>query len=164
RPARCFGCRPRRLEDRCDVCSCGSSSSTKAPPTRAGRSSPGARPYRRGSSALSPPSCARPRACAARAAPQPPLQSAATWLWVRGAWLPDDRVGLRRILNALTLDEVAVREMAVVDDAFDPRRHARSRVYEYRLLTAAAPSPFWRRYAWHVPRPLDPDAMDEAAG
>jgi len=83
---------------------------------------------------------------------------------VRVARVPDDLVRLQRSLNALTPDDVAVREIAVVDDAFDPRRHARSRVYEYRLLTAAAPSPFWRRYAWHVPRPLDPDAMDEAAG
>src|SRR5262245_5250912 len=83
---------------------------------------------------------------------------------VRVARVPDDLVRLQRSLNALTPDDVAVREIAIVDDAFDPRRHARSRVYEYRLLTAAAPSPFWRRYAWHVPRPLDLGAMDEAAG
>ena len=51
----------------------------------------------------------------------------------------------------------------MVDDAFDPRRDARSRVYEYRILNAPAPSPFWRRHAWHVPEPLDARAMDEAA-
>src|SRR5262249_5171742 len=71
---------------------------------------------------------------------------------------------LRRSLNALTPDDVAVRDVALVDDAFDPRRHARSRVYEYRILNAPAPSPFWRRYAWHVPEALAADAMNVAAG
>jgi tRNA pseudouridine38-40 synthase len=76
---------------------------------------------------------------------------------------PPDLERLRRGLNALTPDDVAVREVALEGDAFDPRRDARSRVYEYRILNAPAPSPFWRRFAWHVPRPLDVDAMDAAA-
>ncbi len=70
---------------------------------------------------------------------------------------------LRRSLNALLPHDVAVRDIALVDDTFDPRRHARSRVYEYRILNAPAPSPFWRRWAWHVMMPLDADAMDAAA-
>jgi tRNA pseudouridine38-40 synthase len=82
---------------------------------------------------------------------------------VRVERVPADLERLRRSLNALTPDDVAVREIAVVDDAFDPRRHARSRVYEYRILNALAPSPFWRRWAWHVPRPLDVAAMAAAA-
>jgi len=82
---------------------------------------------------------------------------------VRVTRVPDDLGRLRKSLNALTPDDVAVREIAVVDDAFDPRRQARSRVYEYRILNAPAPSPFWRRYAWHVPEPLDAGAMDAAA-
>src|SRR6185295_17654468 len=48
--------------------------------------------------------------------------------------VPNDLERLRRSLNALTPDDVAVREIAIVDDAFDPRRHASSRVYEYRIL------------------------------
>jgi tRNA pseudouridine38-40 synthase len=36
-------------------------------------------------------------------------------------------------------------------------------VYEYRILNAPAPSPFWRRHAWHVPRALDVGAMANAA-
>ena len=82
---------------------------------------------------------------------------------VRVTRVPDDLGRLRKSLNALTPDDVAVREIAMVDDAFDPRRQARSRVYEYRILNAPAPSPFWRRYAWHVPEPLDAGAMDAAA-
>ncbi|MBX6377761.1 MAG: tRNA pseudouridine(38-40) synthase TruA, partial [Clostridia bacterium] len=33
----------------------------------------------------------------------------------------------------------------------------------YVLWTAPYPSPFWRRYAWHVPGPLDVAAMRVAA-
>jgi tRNA pseudouridine38-40 synthase len=82
---------------------------------------------------------------------------------VRVTRVPDDLSRLRRSLNALTPADVAVRDIAVVDDAFDPRRDARSRLYEYRILNAPAPSPFWRRWAWHVPDPLDLGAMDGAA-
>lgn len=82
---------------------------------------------------------------------------------VRVTRVPDDLGRLQKSLNALTPDDVAVRDIAVVDEYFDPRRHARSRVYEYRFLTGPAPSPFWRRYAWHVPRALDAPAMSEAA-
>lgn len=77
---------------------------------------------------------------------------------------PADPARLLRSLNALLPDDVAVREVTQVGDEFDPRRHARSRVYEYRLLQGTAPSPFWRRWAWHVPRPLDVEAMHAAAG
>jgi tRNA pseudouridine38-40 synthase len=81
---------------------------------------------------------------------------------VRVTRVPDlDR--LRKSLNALTPDDVAVREIVVVGDEFDPRRDARSRVYEYRILNAPAPSPFWRRYAWHHAQPLDVSAMHAAA-
>jgi tRNA pseudouridine38-40 synthase len=82
------------------------------------------------------------------------------------AGVPGRDVDLRRLLrsvNALLPEDIAVRDLALVDDAFDPRRHARSRVYEYRILNAEAPSPFWRRWAWHVARPLAVDAMDVAA-
>jgi len=82
---------------------------------------------------------------------------------VRVTSVPSDLVRLQKSLNALTPYDVAVREITVVDDAFDPRRHARSRVYEYRILNAIAPSPFWRRHAWHVAMPLDVPAMDAAA-
>jgi len=79
------------------------------------------------------------------------------------ARVPDDLDRLRRSLNALTPDDVSVREIAVAEDAFDPRRHARSRLYVYRIWNGPAPSPFWRRFAWHVTRPLDVAAMATAA-
>jgi tRNA pseudouridine38-40 synthase len=85
---------------------------------------------------------------------------------VATAVVPRPDVDVRRLLrslNALLPDDVAVREVTLVDDAFDPRRHARSRVYEYRILNAPSPSPFWRLWAWHLARPLDVAAMNAAA-
>jgi tRNA pseudouridine38-40 synthase len=68
-----------------------------------------------------------------------------------------------RALNALTPRDVAVSAVDVVPDSFDPRRAARSRVYVYRIWNRAVASPFWRRYAWHIPRPLAVQAMAAAA-
>jgi tRNA pseudouridine38-40 synthase len=77
--------------------------------------------------------------------------------------VPADLRRLLRSLNALLPADVAARSVDVVDDAFDPRRLARSRVYEYRIWRAEAPSPFWRRFSWHCSRPLDLGAMQAAA-
>jgi tRNA pseudouridine38-40 synthase len=71
---------------------------------------------------------------------------------------------LRRSLNALTPPDVAVREITLVADGFDARRHATARVYEYRIWTQAWRSAFWHRFTWHVPRALDLVAMRFAAG
>jgi len=68
-----------------------------------------------------------------------------------------------RALNALTPEDVAIRSVDVVGDGFDPRRAARSRAYVYRIWNHPTPSPFRRRYAWHVPLPLAFDAMAAAA-
>jgi len=66
-------------------------------------------------------------------------------------------------LNALTPQDLAIKAVEVVADDFHPRRAARSRVYTYHIWNARWRSPFWRRYAWHVVRPLDTDAMRAAA-
>jgi tRNA pseudouridine38-40 synthase len=76
---------------------------------------------------------------------------------------PDDLERLARSLNALTPDDVAIREVSLADDAFAPRPHAKSRLYEYRILRSRTPSAFWHRYAWHHPVPLDDAAMSAAA-
>jgi len=70
---------------------------------------------------------------------------------------------LLRALNALTPADVTVTAAVIVDDRFDPRRDASSRVYTYRIWNRPWPSPFWRRFAWHVPRTLDVAAMRAAA-
>jgi len=66
-------------------------------------------------------------------------------------------------LNALTPRDIVIRALESVADDFDPRREARSRVYVYRIWNARWPSPFWRRYAWHVAWPLDRQRMQAAA-
>jgi tRNA pseudouridine38-40 synthase len=70
---------------------------------------------------------------------------------------------LQRALNALTPADLSVRRADTVPDEFDPRRAARSRRYVYRVWNRRELSPFWRRYAWHVPWPLDVAAMQQAA-
>jgi tRNA pseudouridine38-40 synthase len=70
---------------------------------------------------------------------------------------------LMAALNALTPADIVVVEASVVSEDFDPRRTARSRIYEYRILNRVLPSPFYGRYSWHVPQPLDRGAMKAAA-
>jgi tRNA pseudouridine38-40 synthase len=77
--------------------------------------------------------------------------------------IPADLGRFRDSLNALLPDDVVVTRLEAANDDFDPRRQASSRVYEYRWWNVATPSPFWRRYAWHVRHVLDWEAMDAAA-
>ena len=58
-----------------------------------------------------------------------------------------------------------VRALAVeeVDPGFHARFSARSKAYRYRVSNTRVMSPFERRYAWHISRPIDLDAMREAA-
>ena len=70
---------------------------------------------------------------------------------------------VQRALNALTPADVAVRAVDVVPEGFDPRRAAKSRLYTYRIWNRPTGSPFWRRYAWHIARPLADEAMGSAA-
>ncbi|HYD48287.1 MAG TPA: tRNA pseudouridine(38-40) synthase TruA, partial [Terriglobales bacterium] len=70
---------------------------------------------------------------------------------------------LQRALNAVAPEDIAVRSVECAGDQFDPRRHASSRAYVYRIWNARTRSPFWRRYAWQVYRRLDVAAMQRAA-
>jgi tRNA pseudouridine38-40 synthase len=70
---------------------------------------------------------------------------------------------LRRALNALTPTDLSVRAADIVPDAFDVRRAARCRRYVYRIWNRPETSPFWRRYAWHIPWTLAEEAMQQAA-
>jgi tRNA pseudouridine38-40 synthase len=74
----------------------------------------------------------------------------------------DRDLDLRKVrlgLNALTPQDISIREVEIVPDSFDARRDARSRIYEYRILNRATPSPFHLNRAWHVHEPLDFEAM-----
>ena len=84
---------------------------------------------------------------------------------VASALLPRefDLADLKRALNALLPSDIAVNAVEGVADGFDPRRDARSRMYEYRILNRAFRSAFEFRYAWLVREQLDLDAMRTAA-
>jgi tRNA pseudouridine38-40 synthase len=70
---------------------------------------------------------------------------------------------LRRSLNGLLPDDLAVIESDPAADGFDARRDARSRTYRYRLLLRSAPSPFEHGRALWWPRPLDREALAACA-
>ena len=74
-----------------------------------------------------------------------------------------DCADLRRALNALLPLDITVVDAAPADDKFDPRRDARVRVYEYRVLNQSLRSAFQSRYAWLVRDSLDFEAMKTAA-
>src|SRR5207247_2046907 len=74
-----------------------------------------------------------------------------------------DAQTLRRALNATLPETVRVADVADVADAFHARFSARAKTYEYRLWNGPFVPPFVRRYVWHIPPPLDVDAMRAAA-
>lgn len=58
---------------------------------------------------------------------------------------------------------VSVVRVTAVDDEFHARFDAVKRHYLYRILTRRAPPALEKGRVWHVPVPLDVDAMDDAA-
>ncbi len=71
--------------------------------------------------------------------------------------------GIRRGLNSLLPETIAIREAAEVGDDFHPRFSATGKHYRYSILASPNRSPWWRDRAWHHPRPLAVPAMREAA-
>jgi len=74
-----------------------------------------------------------------------------------------DPADLMRALNAILPADIVLLDIVEVADEFDPRRHAKSRVYEYRVLNRSIQSAFDYRYSWLVRDPLDLSAMRDAA-
>lgn len=76
-------------------------------------------------------------------------------------WEPDR---LREALNAhLRPAPIMILSAAPVADDFDARFSATARSYLYRILNRRAPPALERGKVWHVPRPLEADAMHAAA-
>ena len=70
---------------------------------------------------------------------------------------------LFRALNAMLPEDVRVLSLDEAAPGFNARFHARSKVYRYRISNTRLMSPFQRRYAWHISRALDLEAMRLAA-
>jgi tRNA pseudouridine38-40 synthase len=71
--------------------------------------------------------------------------------------------GLVLALNAKLPEDVAVRAVEPAPDNFHATTDAKHKTYRYAIYNDRRRPVFLRRYAWHVPTPLDVDAMDRAA-
>jgi tRNA pseudouridine38-40 synthase len=71
--------------------------------------------------------------------------------------------GLRRGLNSLLPDTIAISAVDEVSDDFHPRFSATGKHYRYTMLNRADRSPRLRLRSWHHPEPLALSAMREAA-
>lgn len=71
------------------------------------------------------------------------------------------------VMNALNAhlvpQPVAVLDAQVVADDWHARFSAKGRRYQYRILNRAAPPALDRGKVWHVKKPLDAEAMHDAA-
>jgi tRNA pseudouridine38-40 synthase len=70
---------------------------------------------------------------------------------------------LRRRLNGLLPDDIAVTAASPAPQGFDARRDARARAYLYRVLTREVADPFERGRSLWWPHGLDRRAMEECA-
>jgi tRNA pseudouridine38-40 synthase len=70
-----------------------------------------------------------------------------------------DSPTLARALNAVLPPAVRVLAVDAAAPDFHARFSARSKTYEYRIVTGPLVSAFSHRYVWHVPQPLDIDLM-----
>ncbi len=74
----------------------------------------------------------------------------------------DDGTDLWRLtasLNGLVGRDIAVVSLESVARDFDPRRDARRRTYEYKIVSGRPRSPLLDDYAWHVSAPLDDEVL-----
>lgn len=77
----------------------------------------------------------------------------------------DGRIALDKIpIAASTVlpPDIVVREAREVDRNFSALHSAKSKIYLYRILRGAASNPFANRFAWHIFRPLDVEAMSRS--
>jgi len=68
-----------------------------------------------------------------------------------------------RALNAQLPEDIRVVDIADAAPDFHARFSARSKTYRYMIRNARIATPFERAYVWHLPEPLDIDAMSAAA-
>lgn len=67
-------------------------------------------------------------------------------------------------MNSRLPDDIAVTAAAEVSPAFDPRRDCVMKQYSYSMTFGAVRPALGGKRSWHVKRPVDIDAMIEAAG
>ena len=70
---------------------------------------------------------------------------------------------IQRGLNSVLPPSVRITGVDDAPPGFHARYDAAGKVYEYRIVNTPIMPPFLTRYAWHVPQPLDLEAMRRAA-
>jgi tRNA pseudouridine38-40 synthase len=75
--------------------------------------------------------------------------------WSASSWM--------RALNAVLPKDIAVRSSALMDDGFHAQHDARGKLYTYRILHRPARPTIDRAFVWHIYKPLDETAMQQAA-
>jgi tRNA pseudouridine38-40 synthase len=73
------------------------------------------------------------------------------------------REELQRALNGTLPEDVRVLSAEEARTGFNARFDARTKTYHYAIWNGAATPPSLRRYAWHVPQPIDLSATGDAA-
>ena len=71
--------------------------------------------------------------------------------------------GLRHGLNRLLPDDIVVQSAMEVDENFHPQFGGKRKTYRYVILNCERRSAIYRNYSWHLPRPLDFAAMQDAS-
>jgi tRNA pseudouridine38-40 synthase len=66
-------------------------------------------------------------------------------------------------LNSLLPDDIVIRSCEPVDETFHARFSARRKTYRYHIYNRPIPTAIGRRFAWHIRKPLDLNAMRRAA-
>lgn len=66
-------------------------------------------------------------------------------------------------MNAFLPDDIVVKQAVEMDLDFDPRRGSQGKIYLYRIINRDHPSALFRHFSWNVFKPLDINAMREAA-
>ncbi len=74
---------------------------------------------------------------------------------------PEDE--LQRALNGNLPPDIRVTKVETADRDFHSRKHAKSKIYQYRIFNAPDITPFQIRYVLYHPGPLDLKKMQEAA-
>lgn len=87
------------------------------------------------------------------------------WGQVLSGDLPADAhlTDIMRRINKLCAPDITIRSLDWATPGFNARLDATSRSYRYDVWNHHAPHPMLTDRAWHVPLPLDLDAMREAA-
>lgn len=70
---------------------------------------------------------------------------------------------LRMVLNRWLPADVAILDVEEAESGFSVRFDCVGKAYTYCLFLGEKPSPLISRYVWHLPRPLDLEAMAAAA-